>query len=88
MRQAEHAYALCVSKQRALSGGGIDADRESGYDKTAAFCYLIPHFAAHFDAVRRGIARTDNSNCSLLVDGREHTLYIQHRGWGKYILQP
>ena len=76
MRKSEHAYHPAVGKKSALGRCGVYAHRKPGYDRCAAFCYLIAHTHAHFDPIRRCFARADNGYGWLGVNVGEFSLYI------------
>ena len=76
MRKSEHAYHPAVGKKSALGRCGVYTHRKPGYNRRAAFCYLIAHAHAHLYTIRRCLARADNGYGRLGVNVGQLSFYI------------
>ena len=88
MGTAQDANAFAAAQQGAPGRGFIDARRQGRHHNAAGRSDLIGQPAAHFQAVGRGAAGTDDGNGSLLIQALDAALDKQGHRRGKNGLQP
>ena len=79
MRRSENRDAFSARQETAPRGILVYPHGEQGYDRAAAFGYLVCHALSHLESVGACLSCADNGNRRVRIHIRQSAFDVQHR---------
>ena len=79
MRRAENRDTFSARQETTPRGILVDPRREQGYDRAAAFGYLVCHALSHLESVGACLSCADHRNRRVRIHVRQSAFDVQRR---------